>query len=807
MTWDRVAFAARRRKAQDDLIASLEPVVGRALERKQGGSANWWRAIVDASKPLFDGIVHDDGGDPGQAAADWARLSLEITKTLTKTKKVDEYSHTLIATWVAGQILSVATIAAAKQDGGEFELEWVSMHDSKVRHTHRVADGQRVKPGDKFRVGTSEMRWPVDTSAPIAEWINCRCTLAAVPVHDKEAASSHTGPRLTQGAKQMTDTLIPWHGVLAPEGKWSGDRRQFAPGSLSHRDLSLPLTWQKVQDDAHNGSVTVASIDWVDMNRNGDGLMHAGGTILQSEEADEWVGLLAHFGKFGVSVDADNAEAGLANEDGSPFSFSEDGEDEEPYGLIFSTARVCSASSVNIPAFAEAFVTMGEDPEHDYTTPAEAMAAALAAFETAAISDKSWDGSASRFTPEQWKASCVLHLDDSMNKSSHKLPIREPNGDLSRAGVHAAAGRIGSVDAPDDKIAAARRAIKAAYSTLGEDPPEGFGRGPGWVTNPEDTKRIHDYWTVPGEPGYEKIAWGTPGDFNRCRVEVGEEIGEGSPEKLRFINQICSQWHKDATGFWPGHAPAEQAAALDKPDGDPAPAISLVASSSSVAPYDWFQGPEEAHKQPFKIDEDGRITGYLAYWDTCHMQFDNTCIMAPRSQNDYGFFLTGEVMTDRGPIATGPLTIGGGHANPSLGLRPAVAHYDDVTTAVADVCVGENEVGIWLAGWVRPWATEQQIYELRAAALSGDWRRVPGTRPAQMELIAALGVNAPGFPAPRVGINNGVQVSLVASAPGPAVEESSDPLVEFGEAIVAAMEKRQALRSEFNDVANVFEEV
>lgn len=623
----------------------------------------------------------------------------------------------------------------------------------------------------------------------------------------------------------MTDTLIPWYGVLAPEGKWSGDRRMFANGSLSHRDLPLPLTWQKVQDDAHDGSVTVASIDWSEMRD--DGMMHAGGQILATEEADEWVGLLAHFGRFGVSVDADDAEAGLGNQDGSPFSFDED-PDGEPYGLIFSAARVCSASSVNIPAFAEAFVMMGTDPDHDYGDQPEqqAMAAVLAMLSGAtieemglmlAISEKSWDGSASRFTPEQWKRSCILHLDDSDNKSSHKLPIREPDGELSRAAVHAAAARINQVDAPDAKISAAKTALRSAYSQLGEDAPEGlalddFARGPGWITNPEDTKRIHDYWTVPGQPGYEKIAWGTPGDFNRCRVEVGEEIGESSPEKLRFINQICAQWHKDATGFWPGHAPAERAN-LDKPEGEQAPAISLVASSTSLAPSGWFKDPEFTHKTPITITEDGEFLGHLAYWDTCHMNFANTCIMAPKSQNAYSFFLTGEVLTDEGPVATGPITIStdtdnGGHAAKHLGLGPALAHYDNTCTAVADVTAGEDAFGIWLHGWVRPWATEQQVYELRAASLSGDWRRVPGTRPAQMELIAALGVNSPGFPSARVGIENGVQVSLVASAPAPVADEEADKsLDEVAEAIAAAIESREARREQFSELAEMFEEV
>jgi hypothetical protein len=79
-----------------------------------------------------------------------------------------------------------------------------------------------------------------------------------------------------------------------------------------------------------------------------------------------------------------------------------------------------------------------------------------------------------------------------------------------------------------------------------------FARGPGWVTNPKGTKRIHDYWTKKGEEGYAKVAWGTPGDFKRCVTEVGQEIAEGNPEKLKFIKSICAQWHHDAIGVWPG---------------------------------------------------------------------------------------------------------------------------------------------------------------------------------------------------------------------------------------------------------------
>lgn len=82
-----------------------------------------------------------------------------------------------------------------------------------------------------------------------------------------------------------------------------------------------------------------------------------------------------------------------------------------------------------------------------------------------------------------------------------------------------------------------------------------FGRGPGWVTNPEGTRKLHAYW-VKGE-GAAKIRWGQEGDFARCERLVGEKIAENDPSKLRFIKNICAQWHKDATGATPGNAPGE----------------------------------------------------------------------------------------------------------------------------------------------------------------------------------------------------------------------------------------------------------
>lgn len=109
-----------------------------------------------------------------------------------------------------------------------------------------------------------------------------------------------------------------------------------------------------------------------------------------------------------------------------------------------------------------------------------------------AVTNSAWDGSASRFTPEQWARSCLVHLaaPDDPIKSNHKVPVKEPGGDINRAACHAAAAALaggrGGVDAPPAKLKAAARELVSIYTNdLGEEPPEsltqlaGKGKGKG----------------------------------------------------------------------------------------------------------------------------------------------------------------------------------------------------------------------------------------------------------------------------------------------------------------------------------------
>lgn len=62
----------------------------------------------------------------------------------------------------------------------ELTREWIAVEDDRTRPTHKAANGQTQKPGDKFNVGAAKLRFPGDPSGPPEEVIQCRCVLAHV---------------------------------------------------------------------------------------------------------------------------------------------------------------------------------------------------------------------------------------------------------------------------------------------------------------------------------------------------------------------------------------------------------------------------------------------------------------------------------------------------------------------------------------------------------------------------------------------------------------------------------------------------
>lgn len=208
-------------------------------------------------------------------------------------------------------------------------------------------------------------------------------------------------------------------------------------------------------------------------------------------------------------------------------------------------------------------------------------------------------------------------------------------------------------------------------------------------------------------------------------------------------------------------------------------AEAMTAAAPLRAPSSWFENPNLTGPTKLRVTDEGRVYGHLAQWNTCHRGVGNSCVLAPHSIVDYAHFKTGTTMTADGMLRpVGNLTYGAGHADTNLGYLAAAAHYDNAATTVANVNVGEDAYGIWVAGSMSPGTGELEAQQLRSHPLSGDWRRTGGN----LELIAALAVNTPGFPVdePQYTMTaSGEQNSLVAAG------------IVYEDVIVASAEEEQ----------------
>lgn len=241
-------------------------------------------------------------------------------------------------------------------------------------------------------------------------------------------------------------------------------------------------------------------------------------------------------------------------------------------------------------------------------------------------------------------------------------------------------------------------------------------------------------------------------------------------------------------------SPGQEAA-----EEEEAPALVAAASIPMQPPASWFVDPALPSPVALRVTEEGRIYGHLAVWGTCHTAYTGQCVEPPHSPSDYAYFRTGAVLTAEGDeVAVGNITLDTLHAGRTLTAVETLSHYEHTGRAVADVVVGEDAYGIWVAGALRPGLPEAKVRALRAAPLSGDWRRIG----RDLELVAALAVNSPGFPVPRPAglVAGGAMMSLVASGvvdPGALPDQPELPLDEDAivRRTVAEVEKQFARKS------------
>lgn len=212
---------------------------------------------------------------------------------------------------------------------------------------------------------------------------------------------------------------------------------------------------------------------------------------------------------------------------------------------------------------------------------------------------------------------------------------------------------------------------------------------------------------------------------------------------------------------------------------DTAMVAALVASMSTAHKppvYDpaLFADPKLSGPTRLTITEDGHVFGHIASWKDQHRSVGLGNIKPPRSETGYEHFHSspGVQLTDGSTLPVGRLTVGIGHA-PTSGVSSAAAqaHYDNVEACWAIGRICEDRHGIVFSGVAAPWASPEKVQMGLASPLSGDWRPI-GPKRDNLELVAVLSVNTPGFLCKAETDGRGQQLAMVASLGLPPGTES-----------------------------------
>lgn len=204
-------------------------------------------------------------------------------------------------------------------------------------------------------------------------------------------------------------------------------------------------------------------------------------------------------------------------------------------------------------------------------------------------------------------------------------------------------------------------------------------------------------------------------------------------------------------------------------------------STPLYPPAAWFEHPGEIPTdRRVTITADGRVYGYIALWDTCHIGIDG-CQPPPKgSPTDYAFAHSGQTQTAEGSVIA-TANIGGdiGHPDLSKSAEYARQHYagqlqdahGKTVSQLMRVRYGEDEKGLYFAGALWPDVNEVQRAQLLASPLSGDWRWVGSWRNTEggRDFVGACLVNIPGFGMKSTGDVNsyaGSMENIAASAAG-----------------------------------------
>lgn len=525
-------------------------------------------------------------------------------------------------------------------------------------------------------------------------------TLAAFYGPDRE----HVALNVREGSP-MADTkgqrfFAP---SIARMGVPTGDRRLIMPDAISYRTLPIAYRWQEFDAPGHDGAVVVGAVDQIEIdpvtgNVSGYGELADEAIIPEVKRVKE----LMRLGVLGISIDPGEV---IAEQTGDGWTLFHKYEISSFTALpipAFADTRVMLVDEMDmIPAPAEVDVEIERDCEDDTVVPeGEDWMYAL----TASVRSEGWADMPVYPADTEWDGS-------------------------------AAADRVLAWASDGDVVDWDKYKQAFLYQDSEADP---------------ETKGAYGFGIADVTEGHLSIV--PKGVYAVAGALSGARGGTTIPEADQAAMKTA------LAGIY-----KHMATALDDPSIEaPFSLESLTACAAERPPAAWFADPKLTGPTPITITADGQIFGHIGLHGQKHRGLPGE-VSIPKSMSGYREFLLGGTVTAEGTVVpTGKITLGGGHADASLGAQPAVAHYDDVSTTVAVVSAGDDRFGVWVAGAIKAGTTDTQIDDLLQSPPSGDWRR---DQLGHLELIGVHSVNVPGFAVYRVNadLQSGDVYALVAS--------------------------------------------
>lgn len=233
-------------------------------------------------------------------------------------------------------------------------------------------------------------RWDTDDAAALLTGTDCApCTAQLTASAPPVTFAPMAAPAASGDGEPMESTnVVHWAGVIGIEGQMTGDGRMIELNALTWDEGRLPLFFvREDQGYGHAGKLVVGWSDTIE-RRPGGILWGTGGIELGCEEQCEAARLIGEGLQPGVSMDLDSVsfeirvkaeildEEQQIMEEGPADAAADNpvdsegrvtviaiGADDEV--MVTTGGRIRGATSVGVPAFAEAVITLTDDDWRD----------------------------------------------------------------------------------------------------------------------------------------------------------------------------------------------------------------------------------------------------------------------------------------------------------------------------------------------------------------------------------------------------------------------------------------------------------